>query len=126
MTDSNATEQHWKTKRLRALLEERDEPYISSEDDTTIFFDDANGRYTFNVNPESGWAQLFSYHLTPEQTVAATLGRGECEIRKLQDGYYMTAAYECSECGAAIATADIEYKCCEIKFCPNCGKAVKR
>jgi len=122
MTDSNATELHWKTKRFRALLEERGEPYIASEDDMTIFFDDENGRYTFNVNPETGWTQLFGYHLTPEQAVAATLWRGECEIewRNNAGGGFTV---HCGNCGADL---DCDTRNSPQSYCPRCGWKVRR
>lgn len=62
------------TEKLRELLNEMGVEYDTSEDDTTIFYIDGN-RYTYNVNPESGWAQLYGYNLTPEQAIAATVGK---------------------------------------------------
>ena len=65
------------TKELRRLLDELGVEYLDSEDDTTIYYAGSGYRYTYNTNPESGWAQLFGYHLTPEKAIAATLGSGE-------------------------------------------------
>lgn len=70
MTDSKTA-----TERLREMLDARGMRYEKSEDDTTIYYDEGK-RYTYSINPESGWAQLFGYHLTPEQAIAATLGSG--------------------------------------------------
>ena len=67
MTDNRTTE-------LREMLTERGARYEKPEDDTTIYYDGDGNRYTYNVNPDSGWAQLFGYNLTPEQAIAATLG----------------------------------------------------
>ena len=66
MTDNKTTE-------LLRLLEERGARYEKPEDDTTIYYDGDGNRYTYNVNPDSGWAQLFGYNLTPEQAIAATM-----------------------------------------------------
>ena len=73
MTDDRTTE-------LREKLTERGARYEKSEDDTTIYYDGDGNRYTYNVNPDSGWAQLFGYNLTPEQAIAATLGGNENRI----------------------------------------------
>ncbi len=64
------------TEELRRLLDERGVKYERPEDGTTIYYDSGGNRYTYNVNPDSGWAQLFGYNLTPEQAIAATLGNG--------------------------------------------------
>lgn len=128
MTDNRTTE-------LRRLLDEcgmeyREHGGVSTgamESYTRFVIDGDDGMVKAILETsEHSKAVLLTLRCTPEQAVAATLRRGKCEIRKLPDGYYMTAAVECSECGAAIATADIEYECCDINFCPSCGKAVKR
>lgn len=62
------------TEELRRLLDERGVEYLASEDNTTIYYADSGYRYTYNVNHDSGWAQLYGYHLTPAQVIEATLG----------------------------------------------------
>ena len=69
-----------RTNELREKLTERGARYERSEDDTTIYYDGDGNRYTYNVNPDSGWAQLFGYNLTPQQAIAATLGGNENRI----------------------------------------------
>lgn len=75
------------TEELRRLLDERGVRHEKAEDDTTIYYDSDGNRYTYNVNPESGWAQLFGYNLTPEQAIAATLG----EVRAGSSRFELTA-----------------------------------
>ena len=58
--------------------------------------------------------------LTPEQAIAATLGRGECHRVRGRKSYRAYGGYriECSECGYGLA--DKRYH-----FCPNCGRHIK-
>ena len=107
------------TDELRCLLDERGVEYLDSEDDTTIYYADSGYRYTYNVNPESGWAQLFGYHLTPEQAIEATLGSGECEDVSTQDGRFI-----CSICGCKVWEDAIDNGM--LSYCPDCGLAVNR
>lgn len=51
--------------------------------------------------------------LTPEQAIAATVGRGTCHKVLDFDG----AAWICSECGEHIGPR-------RWNFCPNCGRKV--
>ena len=73
------------TEELRRLLDERGVEYERTEDDTTIYYDSDGNRYTYNVNPDSGWAQLFGYNLMPEQAIAATLGGGKTTADDVRD-----------------------------------------
>ena len=68
------------------------------------------------------------YGSTEERAVKDWNTRAErtCELRNLPGGYYATAAVQCSECHAVIATTDREWECCEISYCPNCGRKVER
>lgn len=120
------------TQRLREMLDERGVKWknvggTTSSDGITEWFVD--GMTCQAVNRVTVGIEHLTLHipvLTPEQAIA-TLGAGECEITPLKDGYYRTAAVECSACHSAIATADIEYDCTPINYCPHCGrKAVKR
>ena len=115
------------TDELRRMLDERGVEYERTEDDTTIYYDSDGNRYTYNVNPDSGWAQLFGYNLTPEQAIAATLGGGECEFVDDSDGEFPP---KCSACGYEPSA----YECSwfddgyvyEGDYCPDCGRKVKR
>lgn len=61
------------TDELRRMLDERGLTYVECEDHTTIYYDKDGSRYTYSVEPKSGWAQLFGYHITPEKAIAATV-----------------------------------------------------
>lgn len=67
-------------------------------------------------------------HEIPEHDFEAWNTRAErtCELRNLPGGYYATTAVQCLECYAVIATSDREWECCEISYCPNCGRKVER
>lgn len=73
--------------------------------------------------------------LTPEQAIAATLGRGECRnISKIIDKYGQ-ARFACSECEAWIDSRMLWnpecsngespwVKDCKLNYCPNCGRRI--
>lgn len=56
--------------------------------------------------------------LTPEQAIAATLGRGECK----DVGWRAVGEFVCSECGHV--TDDGIHGTDEFRYCPNCGRRV--
>ena len=103
------------TDELRRLLDERGVEYLDSEDDTTIYYANSGYRYTYNVNPESGWAQLFGYHLTPEQVITATLGTPERTCEYCKDGKFD---------GQVVMISNHGWQ--RINYCPNCGARVER
>lgn len=123
------------TEELRRLLDERGVKYERPEDGTTIYYDSGGNRYTYNVNPDSGWAQLFGYNLTPEQAIAATLGSGTCEpigewvdISQTQKVRHVS----CSECGYEFGMEEKRTIPFEMlmpvelpNFCQNCGARVE-
>lgn len=96
------------SEEVRKLLDELGVEHDASEDDTTIFYDVDGNRYTYNVNPESGWAQLYGYNLTPAQAIAATVGE-EHEM------------HICKRCGVAYELNIIDKGFGKSRFCPNCG-----
>ena len=61
-------------------------------------------------NGEEGLV-LFDHYLTPEQAIAATLGRGTCEYCK--DGKFD---------GQTVMMSNHGWQ--RINFCPNCGRKV--
>ena len=73
-------------------------------------------------------ARTRQYHENDAGAVNAWNTRAErtCKLRNLPGGYYATTAVQCSECHAVIATTDREWECCEISYCPNCGRKVER
>ena len=114
------------TERLRALLDERGvewrrTPHYSSEsqDNETVFAGDGIEWYANDhLNGRLGLRAL-RYEVTPEQAVAATLGRGKCRITDNGPWGY---PYVCSACGASF---DPDVNNGEFNYCPNCGRKVK-
>jgi len=115
------------TDELRRLLDERGVEYDKAEDDTTIYYDSDGNRYTYNVNRDSGWAQLFGYHMTPEQAIAATLGNGECEMVTSGTPCEGNTDKACTACGAYNIGEfyDGQSHRAAPRYCPNCGKRAK-
>ena len=124
------------TDELRRMLDERGVEYDTRDGNAikNTYWNDGNGRrfgYTEDVS-ESGVTTptlfLVSGQLTftPEQAIAATLGRGTCRNDSLKQGVG-------SECGVYLDMADMSWDgqdgsggFYEPRWCPNCGKAVKR
>lgn len=70
---------------------------------------------------------LFRGYLTPEQAIAATLGRGTCEADATETwtcecvGEQLTVhVMECSECGHTYEHVNGDYE-----YCPRCGRKRK-
>ena len=59
------------------------------------------------------------------RAIAATLGRGECEVETTENWLPAERYHRCKNCGAFFAVLDAsgDIPPC---VCPNCGKAVKR
>lgn len=72
-----------------------------------------------------GCVYINGTYLTPEQAIAATLGRGECEVETTENWLPAEQYHRCKHCGAFFAVMDAsgDIPPC---VCPNCGKAVKR
>lgn len=122
------------TDTLRALLDERGvewrrTPHYSSEsmDNETVFCgigiewlasDHLNGRLGLRA---------LKYEVTPEQAVAATLGRGTCrmELPDLRGPAY-TDVYVCSECGGEVMVGTVMGVSDVPKWCPWCGRKVEQ
>lgn len=124
MTDSNATDE------LRKLLDERGVEYDTRDGkavkNTYWSVGDLRFGYCEQIY-EDGQREtdLFMYRgygCTPEQAIAATLGRGTCEMEYGGDITPNTAkmmgVYFCSECGSPT------YNDCMPYYCMYCGKAV--
>ena len=123
MTDSNATDE------LRKLLDERGVKYETADSWWTSWDTDGAlsiGAVVYCEDLGSG-LEIRWHTITPEQAVAATLGRGECEPD--EEG-------NCSNCGADLVFTNIgvgsEGGAYELdppifhNYCPNCGRQVKR
>ena len=118
------------TDELRALLDARG----VGHDDITGTFTDwkpnnwtrwccADGKYaTYSHCEELDTISLVKYGCTPEQAIAATLGRGTCKNKA--PGYL---DFLCSECGFVhyIDDANCTGDGNEWKYCPKCGCEVE-
>ena len=62
------------------------------------------------------WTELVVENATPEQAIAATLGRGECHDESGGD----PCVFVCSCCGTAYDHPEDQL----INYCPNCGRRV--
>lgn len=120
------------TERLRAMLDKRETEYGTDDAETvkaTRWTFGENGSAMFTEYDDDECVFVTSGHVwTPEQAIAATLGRGTC--KDVGEGMF-----ECSECGCSIDLEDVAS--CEPtmwvdgvasvpRFCPNCGRAVAR
>ena len=120
------------TERLRQLLDKRGVEHV---DYGGRGRDDETGRPATWWSSDQGECAAIQRdddlltveaHLTPEQAIEATLGRGTCKD-------IGSAVFECSECGCKLDLDDVE---CEPTmwvdgvatvplFCPNCGRKVE-
>lgn len=124
------------TDELRRLLDERGVKYFKHEDGEPLRKLEKAGE------PATSWhmggasvcavpiegSDLFDLwidHCTPEQAIAATLGRGECEVETTENWLPAERYHRCKNCGAffAVMNATGDIPPC---VCPNCGKAVKQ
>ena len=118
------------TDELRRLLDERG---VEWRDDSSIYGTrrtvwTADG-VTYVAAEVSGRLKVSGY-LTPEQAIAATLGRGECRADETEtikalynDNHYIKNVIvhimECSECGHTYEHVNGDYE-----YCPNCGRRI--
>lgn len=110
------------TERLRRLLDERGVEWWQSANTlgcvftrwhSPLFGDEVCAM----ENGEEGLV-LFDHFVTPEQAIAATLGRGTChEVVDKSVSWYMTV---CSECGYTLAVEQYGPS----NFCPQCGRRI--
>lgn len=117
------------TDELRRLLDERGVEWI---DDSyaqlwcTVWLGQDGKQWRMTENRSGMLTELKSWHATPEQAIAATLGAGMCHklpssgdtvciVRR--HGFDMEFGYwRCSECGC---------ECFEgARYCMNCGRKV--
>lgn len=109
------------TDELRRLLDERGVEWQDFDDEPTWMGSDGEMHYArqeFTFNGLTG--NVTVYHLTPEQAVEATLGRGECRLIPTRDKPRSKApTLTCSKCGWW--TERINDR---VNYCPNCGRKV--
>ena len=121
------------TEILRKLLDERG---IEHDDEIETFTDSwkptnwtrwrcADGKYaTYHHCEQLDLKRLVKYGCTPEQAIAATLGRGTCHSTTDDSAW----CFACSECGKTFPRNDLHlaHNHGEINYCPNCGRTVER
>lgn len=123
------------TERLRQLLDERGVEWKASKAPLPVTsWHGAHGFKFTAMNPYGVTDYLLVQtntldewpHLTPEQAVEATLGRGTCRMckRKGYDREYLHH-YECSECGEEVLRSSVMGESEPPKFCPECGRRVE-
>lgn len=123
------------TERLRQLLDERGVEWKASKAPLPVTsWHGAHGFKFTAMNPYGVTDYLLVQtntldewpHLTPEQAVEATLGRGTCrmELPDLRGPAY-TDVYVCSECGGEVMVGTVMGVSDVPKWCPWCGRKVE-
>ncbi len=114
------------TERLRQLLDERGVEWIDFDGEPTWMGNDRMHYARQECSCDEPTDEVTVYHLTPEQAVEATLGRGTCRMT-LADlrGPAYTDVYECSECGHQTMVYTVMDESEPPRYCPNCGRRVE-
>lgn len=126
------------TETLRAMLDERGVEYKGGE--RSVRWRDRNGVMMQAFPLADGELGMDVWSCTPEQAIAATLGRGNCSNNErtgactadetdtwecVCDGIgrygkrVTVHVMECSECGHTYEHVNGDYE-----FCPHCGRRV--
>lgn len=104
------------TDELRRLLDERGVEWFESvtRKGLTWIYRDGKAIRFHPWQPDTLKVSMFD--ITPEQAIAATLGRGECHnIAGMED------VFECSACGGRYAVWEIRRWA---RYCPDCGRRI--
>lgn len=125
------------TETLRAMLDERgvrwhNRDSESDPDDCLVFKTWWKGNFFYEeLYPNGDSYTLLEAraveHITPEQAVEATLGRGTCHDKGNIERFI------CSECGCRLDLQDDDWEATMWldgaamvpNFCPNCGRRVE-
>lgn len=109
------------TDVLLRLLDERGVEHYDGTESTLWDYEqtsDSTGCYRCSADEiRDGFVNVWMHHLTPQQAIDATLGRGTCR----DVGRY---AFVCSECGWASDEPHHVLGGFWPKYCPECGRAV--
>lgn len=120
------------TDELRCLLDERGVPWKDYGYENHTWWGEWHAENRPSVN---GLFLKVEGVVTPEQAIAATLGRGECRNASKVMDEHGQARFACSECGAWIDSRMLwnpEYRNgespwvsgCKLNYCPNCGRRI--
>lgn len=109
------------TDEVRRLLDEHGVEYETADSYRCKFTLWRNNGIDAGWDDSENWEQphLLIIGFTPEQAIAATLGRGECKA------VYRPEGVVCSECGGGGLTVPRLGVKAFRNFCPNCGRRVK-
>ena len=115
------------TDELRRLLDERGVEWETDRSGNRVmwgrpvdqFHDTMEFKAVDNAMPNGG-LNVHICGFTPEQAIAATLGRGTCHITDSGPWGYPCV---CSACGAS---SDADVNNGEFNYCPNCGRRVEQ
>ena len=117
------------TDTIRAMLDERGVEWSATDTYRLLVtsWNDASGHsWAFMEHRDGSFSKLTAYHLTPEQAIEATLGRGTCRMEKRH------MDWRCTGCGEIVGTDDptselfIDGNAVELwRYCPNCGRKVR-
>jgi len=134
------------TERLRQLLDERGVKWRASKAPMAITsWHGAHGFKFVAMNPKGTTDYLLVQtntfeewpHLSPEQAVEATLGRGTCDMEFTcaaqfgdpndEDSYFEIGMFRCTVCGTeTYGMWNDDDECREWpRYCPNCGRRVE-
>ena len=112
------------TNELRRMLTDAGVKYFGVDEHTT---------YCDGILDDTKWGlwRVFEYDgllhimfsddgdfVTPQEAIAAIVGRGTCHIKEVASYGY---SFECSECKAWYVVGALRG---EFRFCPNCGRKV--
>lgn len=85
-------------------------------------FDGTNGEGSAHATEVNGGVNIIACSLTPAQAIAATVGRGTCQMecagRPTERTLDVMGVYFCSKCGSPI------YNDCMPSYCIYCGAEV--
>ena len=143
------------TERVRAMLDERGVEYntlLGPSPETVTYFDLPDGREVGYTDFGDGHTQLRVWNATPEQAIAATVGRscascpemdnpdsyichlhralevadkgaGTCRIETTEGWLPAERYHRCKHCGAFFAVLDASSDI-PPRACPNCGRRI--
>ena len=100
------------TNELRCMLDEAGVEWHDDGYETTCTVWTANG-ITWHGLWRDGSIELLAHHLTPEQAITATVGRGTCRM-VYND---LSNLSRCTACGWRMEGVPMYY-------CPRCGRKV--
>jgi hypothetical protein len=117
------------TDELRRMLDERGVERYDGTENTLWGYEDYNeftGIYRFSADEtRDGYMQVRLWHATPEQAIAATLGRRTCKLHDCEGSFSAVnrPVWRC-DCGAFMTQYTDATTYHKPRFCPNCGRRV--